>query len=114
MKSNQPMGVSGAIKARTRSFEDEQKQKIVQVCQSDMKYADTLAYIENEIAQSKKMSNFRYQIRCWRSDGAYQLNRAITEIFGVAKAAANQQVWRSLEKIAKSLSLMIPRSICLM
>lgn len=91
MNPNQPTGVSSAIKARTRSFEDEQKQKIVKVCQSDMKYADTLAYIENEIAQSKKMSNFRYQIRCWRSDGAYQLNRAITEIFGVAKAAANQQ-----------------------
>lgn len=91
MNPNQPKGVSSAIKERTRTFEDEQKQKIIAVCQSDMKYADALAYIENEIEQSKKMSNFRYQIKCWKSDGAYQLNRAITEIFGVAKAAANQQ-----------------------
>lgn len=91
MKETKQNGVSSAIKERTRSFEDEQKQKIISVCQGTMKYADTLAYIENEIEQSKKMSNFRYRIKCWKSDGAYQLNRAITEVFGVARAAANQQ-----------------------
>lgn len=86
-----PVGVSDVLEQKIHSFEDEQKQKIVNVCRSNMKYADTLAYIENEIEQSKRMSNFRYGIRCWKSDGAYQLNRAITKVFGVARAKVESQ-----------------------
>lgn len=86
-----PVGVSAVIKEKAHSFEEEQKQKIINVCQSPMSYADILNYIENEIAQSKKMSTFRYNIRCWKSDGAYQLNRAITEVFGVAKTKQDSQ-----------------------
>ena len=85
------VGVSAVIKEKAHSFEEEQKQKIITVCQSPMSYADILNYIENEIAQSKKMSTFRYSIRCWKSDGAYQLNRAITEVFGVAKTKQDSQ-----------------------
>lgn len=86
-----PVGVSQVLEQKLHSFEDEQKQKIVAVCSSKAKYADVLNYIENEIEQSKRMSNFRYSIRCWKSDGAYQLNRAITEVFGVTRAKVESQ-----------------------
>lgn len=89
MKNN-PVGVTSAIKQRVHKFEDEQKQKIVTACQSSMKYADVLNFIESEIARSKQVSSFRYEIRCWKTDGAYQLNRAITEVFGVAKTKNEQ------------------------
>lgn len=89
MKNN-PVGVTSAIKQRVHKFEDEQKQKIVTACQSNMKYADVLNFIESEIARSKQVSSFRYEIRCWKTDGAYQLNRAITEVFGVAKTKNEQ------------------------
>lgn len=89
--NNSPKGVSSAIKERAHTYEEEQKSKIVAVCSSKMKYADVLNFIENEIEQSKKMSNFRYSIRCWKTDGAYQLNRAITEVFGVTRAKADSQ-----------------------
>lgn len=86
-----PIGVSKALSQKIHSFEDEQKQKIIAVCQSGSKYADVLNYIENEIAQSKRMSSFRYKLRCWKSDGAYQLDRAITEVFGVTRAKVESQ-----------------------
>lgn len=86
-----PKGVSSVIKEKAHGFEEEQKQKIIAACSSKMKYADVLNFIENEIEQSKKMSTFRYSIRCWRSDGAYQLNKAITEVFGVARAKQDSQ-----------------------
>ena len=89
--NNQNRGVSSVIQQKARSFEQEQKARIVSICSSNMKYADVLNYIENEIEQSKKMSTFRYTIRCWKSDGAYQLNRAITEVFGVARAKQDSQ-----------------------
>lgn len=88
---NPTKGVSAVIQEKAHSFEEEQKAKIINICSSKMKYADVLNFIENEIEQSKKMSTFRYRLRCWRSDGAYQLNRAITEVFGVAKAKQDSQ-----------------------
>ena len=84
-------GVSSVIKEKAHSFEEEQKARIIAVCSGKMKYADVLNFIENEIEQSKKMSNFRYTIKCWKSDGAYQLNKAITEVFGVARAKQDSQ-----------------------
>jgi len=51
-----------------------------------MKYAEVLKFIEGEIEQSKKQTNFRYSLKCWKADGAYQFNRAIQEIFGTANA----------------------------
>ena len=89
--NNRNKGVSAVIQAKAHSFEQEQKARIVAICSSKMKYADVLNFIENEIEQSKKMSTFRYSIRCWRSDGAYQLNKAITEVFGVARAKQDSQ-----------------------
>ena len=68
-----PQGTTAAI-----------KQRMIEVLQSNVKYADALGFIEGEIKQSKKMASFKYSLLCWKPDGVYQLNRAINEIFGSA------------------------------
>lgn len=79
-----PQGTTAAIAARVNKYEESQKQRIMEVCQSNMKYADVLGFIEGEIKQSKKMASFKYTLLCWKPDGVYQLNRAINEVFGSA------------------------------
>lgn len=79
-----PQGTTAAIAARVNKYEESQKQKFIEVCQSNMKYADVLGFIEGEIKQSKKMASFKYTLLCWKPDGVYQLNRAINEVFGSA------------------------------
>lgn len=79
-----PQGTTAAIAARVNKYEESQKQRIIEVCQSNMKYADVLGFIEGEIEQSKKMASFKYTLLCWKPDGVYQLNRAINEVFGSA------------------------------
>ena len=79
-----PQGTTAAIAARVNKYEETQKQRIIEVCQSNMKYADVLGFIEGEIKQSKKMASFKYTLLCWKPDGVYQLNRAINEVFGSA------------------------------
>lgn len=79
-----PQGTTAAIAARVNKYEASQKQRIIEVCQSNMKYADVLGFIEGEIKQSKKMASFKYTLLCWKPDGVYQLNRAINEVFGSA------------------------------
>lgn len=83
-KSIIPQGTTAAIAARVNKYEESQKQRIIEVCQSNMKYADVLGFIEGEIKQSKKMASFKYTLLCWKPDGVYQLNRAINEVFGSA------------------------------
>lgn len=79
-----PQGTTAAIAARVNKYEESQKQRIIEVCQSNMKYADVLGFIEGEIKQSKKMASFKYTLLCWKPDGVYQLNKAINEVFGSA------------------------------
>jgi transitional endoplasmic reticulum ATPase len=79
-----PQGTTAAIAARVNKYEESQKQRIIEVCQSNMKYADVLGFIEGEIKQSEKMASFKYTLLCWKPDGVYQLNRAINEVFGSA------------------------------
>lgn len=79
-----PQGTTAAIAARVNKYEESQKQRIIEVCQSNMKYADVLGFIEGEINQSKKMASFKYTLLCWKPDGVYQLNRAVNEVFGSA------------------------------
>ena len=77
------------LKEKISTFENAQKERIINACTSSMKYAEVLKFIEGEIEQSKKQTNFRYKLKCWKADGAYQFNRAIQEIFGTANAKAD-------------------------
>ena len=77
------------VKNRISKYEEQQKQKLVQLGQSKKSYVNILAFLESEIAQSTKMSNFSYRLLCFRDDGIYQLNRAIEEIYGVSSGKAD-------------------------
>lgn len=75
-----------ALKKKINSFEEQQKERIINACRSNMKYAEVLKFIKNEIEQSEKDITIDYTIRCWKADGAYQFNKAVEEIFGVSMA----------------------------
>lgn len=82
-KTSSLQGKSSVLDQKVNQYEETMKQKFIAVMsEKGVKYADCLDYIQNEIEQSKKMSKFRYKIPCFKNDGIYQLNQAISEVFG--------------------------------
>lgn len=76
-------GKSSILDQKVNQYEETMKKKFITIMnEQGIKYADCLDYIQNEIEQSKKMSKFRYKIPCFKNDGIYQLNQAISEVFG--------------------------------
>lgn len=70
------------IHSQINSYEQKQKEKLVELGKSNKSYKNILAYLEAEIRQSTRMSSFNYKIHCFKDDGVYQLNRAIESIYG--------------------------------
>lgn len=78
-----PCGKSSVLKTKVNQYEESMKQQFIGIMsQPHIKYSDCLDYIETEIKQSKKMAKIDYRILCFRDDGVYQLNQAISEVFG--------------------------------
>lgn len=76
-------GKSSVLDRKVNQYEESMKKKFIDIMSEEgVKYADCLDYIQNEIEQSKKMAKFRYKIPCFKNDGIYQLNQAISEVFG--------------------------------
>ena len=73
------------LKKKVNFFEQQQKERIITACKSDMKYAEVLAFIKNEIKMSEQDVSLKYNIKCWKTDGAFQFNKAVEEIFGSVK-----------------------------
>lgn len=73
------------VKNRITKYDEQQKVKLVELGQSKKSYSNILAYLENEIKQSTQMCKINYSILCFKSDGVYQLNKAIEEIYGVSQ-----------------------------
>lgn len=86
MKTQKKQVVANAI----NTYDDAQKQSIVDVCQSNLPFNEVLDIVENEIKQSKRMTVFSYKIKCFKSDGVYQLNEAVKQIIGVGIAREGQ------------------------
>ena len=85
-------GKSSVLDKKVNQYEETMKQKFIGIMsEKGIKYADCLDYIQNEIEQSKKMSKFYYKIPCFKNDGIYQLNQAISEVLGsvVSKEDSN-------------------------
>ena len=83
------------------------KDKFVRIMsQPGIKYADALDYIDNELKQSKKMAKINYRIRCFRNDGIYQLNQAISQVFGavVSKEQRNPSGESSVQTVDITLA----------
>jgi transitional endoplasmic reticulum ATPase len=78
------------FKQKVSKYEQSMKEKFVEIMNNpNTKYADCLDYIQNEIDQSRKMANLQYSIPCFRNDGVYQLNQAISEVFGSTTSKEN-------------------------
>lgn len=75
-----------AYHARVTSYEQQQKEKLVELGQGPKSWNDILAFLKAEIDMAGKMTDFNYGITCFRNDGVYQLNRAIEKIYGVSEA----------------------------
>jgi transitional endoplasmic reticulum ATPase len=76
------------LKRRINKYDQAQKEKLVILGQGPKSYKDILMYLNNEIQMSTKIASFRHQIRCFKNDGVYQLNRAIETVYGVSAAQA--------------------------
>lgn len=70
------------IKNLNKTWDQEKKGELVNLGQSKKPYQEILVYLENEIANSQRMTRFDYKIYCFRSDGIYQLYRSIEENIG--------------------------------
>jgi hypothetical protein len=79
------------VKQRINKYEESQKRKLVELGNSKKSYRNILAYLEGEIKASTQMTQFSYQLLCFKNDGVYQLNKAIEEIYGVSQGKAEEQ-----------------------
>lgn len=86
MKQTIIQSTKNVLKKKVSLFEQQQKERIITACKSDMKYAEVLAFIKNEIKMSEQDVSLNYNIKCWKTDGAFQFNKAVEEIFGSVKA----------------------------
>lgn len=98
---------SSVLEQKVNQYEMAMKDKFVKIMsQPGIKYADALDYIDNELKQSKKMAKINYRIRCFRNDGIYQLNQAISQVFGavVSKEQRNPSGESSVQTVDITLA----------
>ena len=74
-----------AIDQMNKAWEDERKAKLVTLGQSSKPYGEIVTFLENEIRDSTRMTKFKHTIHCFRSDGIYQLHRAIEDVLGATQ-----------------------------
>lgn len=100
-------GKSSVLEQKVNQYEMVMKDKFVKIMsQPGIKYADALDYINNELEQSQKMARIDYRIRCFRNDGIYQLNQAISQVFGavVSKEQRNPSGESSVQTVDITLA----------
>lgn len=73
------------FKTYVDQYEVSKKTELVRLGEGPKPYGEILSYLENEIERSKQITSFNYKFKCFREDGAYQLNKAVEEIYGVSK-----------------------------
>jgi len=66
------------------TYEEGKKKELATLANSNKSYNEILIYLKNEIDKSTTMTNFSYHLTCFREDGAYQLNKAVEEIYGAS------------------------------
>lgn len=73
---------SSMINKKTNEWERQQKARFAEMCKSDHTYAEVIKFVKDEDRQNHRMAKINYRIQCFRNDGIFQLNKAITEVFG--------------------------------
>lgn len=74
------------IRNKNNKWEEGQKLRFRNMCDSDASYSDIMEFVINENEQNHKMARINHRIRCFKADGAYQLHRAIEAVFGTVTA----------------------------
>lgn len=82
---------SDVIKQQNAVWDQGQKDKFIRKAKSPISYAELIAWCVNEDKQNHKMAKFDYKIKCFISDGTYQLHRAIETVFGTVTARGKEQ-----------------------
>lgn len=82
-KPNAAVTKRNVLKQKTRNWEEQMKKEFAEVAMTPGRtYSEVLEYAINADKQSKKMAKVNHRLRCFKNDGIFQLNRAITEVFG--------------------------------
>lgn len=85
------LGRTGLLKQKTKLWEQEQKQNFIKILSNaDMPYSDCISAVKEQDAQMHRMSRINHKILCFKNDGIYQLNRAISDIFGAVSSSENK------------------------
>ena len=76
-------GRTGALKQKKNQWEKQQKQRMAEMFLDEkISYADCIKASLDADKQNHRMSRINHHLRCFKSDGIYQLNKAITGVFG--------------------------------
>lgn len=76
-------GRTGALKQKKNQWELQQKQRMAEMFNNpSVSYADCIRASIDADKQNHRMSRINHRLRCFRNDGIYQLNKAITGVFG--------------------------------
>lgn len=76
-------GRTGALKQKKNQWESQQKQRMAEMfLDPKISYADCIKASIDADKQNHRMSRINHHLRCFKSDGIYQLNKAITGVFG--------------------------------
>lgn len=76
-------GRTGALKQKKNQWESQQKQRMAEMFMDPkISYADCIKASIDADKQNHRMSRINHHLRCFKSDGIYQLNKAITGVFG--------------------------------
>lgn len=72
------------FKSFVTDYEVKKKKELVTLGESKKSYNEILVYLNNEIQKSTQIQSFNYKLVCFREDGAYQLNKAVEEVYGAS------------------------------
>lgn len=74
---------SSKLEQQKNQYELQKKKEFVnRASDESLSWGEFIDYVEAELKQSKKMARIDYRIPCFMNDGIYQLNQAISQIFG--------------------------------
>ena len=83
MSETKSSGRTGTLKKKKNQWEMQQKERMSQMfLDPNISYADCIKASIDADKQNHRMSRINHHLRCFKNDGIYQLNKAITAVFG--------------------------------
>lgn len=80
-------GTTGKLKKKRNQWEMQQKQRMSEMFLDEkISYADCIRAAIDSDKQNHRMSRINHRLHCFKSDGIYQLNQAISSVFGAVSS----------------------------